>query len=258
MANPRLSVVIPAYNEAAGIRRTVEEVGRFLTGEAVSHEILVVDDGSSDQTVPLVRALAVTQPAVRILQSSHLGKGEAVKRGILEATGDTILFMDADHSTRIEEWRKFAPWFAQGFDVVIGSRKMPGADIRVRQPWLRETMGRVFTWLTNALLGTRVSDITCGFKALQAPAAKRLFRLVRIPGWGFDAELLFLVRRLGYRLKEVPVVWTNDATTKVRLGSDALRSSQELLAIRWRAWRGGYAAQPEDQAPSTTMLTVVG
>ena len=242
MDHPELSVVIPAYNEAAVIRRTVEEVSAFLTRSEVAHELLIVDDGSTDETVELVRALAAEMPSLRLLSSGHRGKGAAVKRGMLDARGAHRLFMDADHSTRIEEWRKCAPWLREGVGVVIGSRKMPGAEVTVHQPPLRETMGKVFTWLTNTALSTRLTDITCGFKAFEARAAEEIFRLQRMDGWGFDAEVLFIARRLGYRVREVPVVWADDASTKVRLVADSFRSIKELAEIRFGAWRGLYGS----------------
>jgi dolichyl-phosphate beta-glucosyltransferase len=240
MAEPRLSVVIPAYNEAAVIRRTLMEIQTFLAAAAIDHEIVVVDDGSTDDTVAIVRGLVATTPSIRLLQSGHRGKGAAVKQGMLAVRGTYRLFLDADHSTRIQEWRKCAPWLEDGFEVVIGSRKMAGAVISVRQSRLRESMGKTFTWLTNALLPVRVSDITCGFKCFQAQAARDIFTLQRLEGWGFDAEILFIARRRGYRLKEVPVVWADDASTKVKLLRDAWRSFTELLQIRLGSWRGWY------------------
>lgn len=245
MANPQLSVVIPAYNEERVIRGTVEAVDRYLKTSRVAHEILVVDDGSMDRTVEIAQALTREIPSVRLLQSGHTGKGGAVKRGMLEATGAAILFMDADHSTRIEEWQHLAPWVRDGYEVVVGSRKMAGAQVTVHQPPLREAMGKAFTWCTNTMLATRVTDITCGFKCFQAEAARRIFSLQRMTGWGFDAEILFITRRMGYRLKEVPVVWADDAATKVRLAADALRSLQELFQIRLGAWRGWYPLRRE-------------
>ena len=235
-----LSVVIPAYNEESVIGRTIEAVERYLTASNVPHEIIVVDDGSTDRTIQCLRDLSVRIPSLRLAQSSHLGKGGAVKRGVLEATGKQVLFIDADHSTRIEEWEKLAPWLRDGCKVVIGSRKMPGAEVTVHQPPLREAMGKAFTWLTNVLLGTRVTDITCGFKSFHTDAAREIFLLQRLDGWGFDAEILFIARRLGYRIKEVPVVWRDDASTKVHLFTDAVRSFTELIQIRIGARRGWY------------------
>ena len=249
MAKPQVSVVIPAYNEAAVIRQTVREVAAYLDAARLTHEILVVDDGSTDGTVAIVRELESRLPSARLIQAPHQGKGGAVKRGALEAAGEIVLFMDADHSTRIEELQKVLPWLRDGFDIVIGSRKMRGAEVRVHQPPLREAMGKAFTRLTNLLLGIRVSDITCGFKGFKADAAAEVFRRQRIMGWGFDAEILFIARRLGYRIKEIPVVWTDDATTKVRLLQDTLGSFRELLAIRAGAWRGWYPVPSTNTRP---------
>ncbi len=240
MPNPELSVVIPAYNEAAVIAPTLEAIDAYLTRAQLTHEIIVVDDGSLDRTVAVVRGLSGTQPALRLLDAPHQGKGAAIKQGVLAATGRYLLFLDADHSTRIEEIQKCLPWLRQGCEVVIGSRKMPGAVIRVHQPPLRELMGRGFTWVSNALLGVRVTDFTCGFKCFQTGVAQRLFRLQRIGGWGFDAEVLFLAKRGGYRIKEVPVAWANDPGTKVRLLRDTVGSFLELLQIRLGDWRGWY------------------
>ena len=235
-----LSVVIPAYNEEAVIGSTIETVARYLQTIRVSHEILVVDDGSTDRTVEVVRAHAAQITTLRIMAGRHQGKGGAVQRGLRDARGTYLLFLDADLSTRIEEWEKFAPWLRNGYDVVIGSRKMPGAHVQRRQPVVREAMGKVFTWLTNAILDVQVTDVTCGFKSFRTDAARTIGSLQRVRGWAFDAEWLFLARWLGYRIKEVPVVWTDDASTKVRLVGDAARSFSELFAIRMAVWRGLY------------------
>ena len=240
MGEPELSVVIPAFNEADAIASTLESVAGYLAGGGIAHEILVVDDGSTDGTPAIVRGLARELPAVRLMEGGHAGKGGAVRRGMLAARGAYRLFMDADSSTPIGEWAKLAPWLRDGCDVAIGSRKMAGARVLVHQPRLRELMGQAFTWLTNVLLAARVSDITCGFKGYTASTAERIFRLQRIEGWGFDAELLFIARRLGCRIQEVPVVWTHDASTQVRLARDAVRSLAELLRIRLDTWRGRY------------------
>jgi dolichyl-phosphate beta-glucosyltransferase len=245
-SKPQLSVVIPAYNEEAVIGSTVEAIAQYLADSQIRHEILLVDDGSTDRTPEIVRELAQGIPSVRMLQSGHLGKGGAVKRGMLEAQGAHLLFMDADHSTPIQQWEKCAPWLRDGYEVVIGSRKMPGADVKVHQPLLREAMGKVFTWLTNAILTVRITDITCGFKCFQAEAARQIFQLQRMNGWGFDAEILFIARRRGYRIKEVPVAWADDARTKVRLVKDAAGSLQELIGIRLGGWRGWYPRVSSD------------
>lgn len=240
-AKPELSVVIPTYNEEGVIRQTVEAVAAYLAQARIRHEILVVDDGSTDGTVEAVRELARILPDIHVIPCQHAGKGGAVRRGVLEAQGAHVLFLDADHSTRIEEWEKLVPWLRDGYEVVIGSRKMAGARIHVRQPPLREAMGKVFTWLTNRLLGVRVWDVTCGFKGYRSPAARAIFQRLRMTGWGFDAEAIFIARRLRYSIKEVPVAWADDASTKVHLAKDAVRSFMELVQIRLGAWRGWYS-----------------
>ena len=251
MAEPELSVVIPAYNEAEAIGRTLEAVRRYLDRAGCAHEIVVADDGSQDATPALVRAAAAADPRIRLLAAGHAGKGAAVKRGMLAARGAYRLFMDADSSTSVDAWAVVGPWLRDGYDVVIGSRKMSGARVTVRQPWLRERMGQTFTWLSNRVLSARVSDITCGFKGFTAGAAQRIFSLQRMDGWGFDAEILFIARRQRCRIKEVPVVWADDASTKVRLARDAVRSLAELIQIRLGAWRGRYprAAAPGANGP---------
>lgn len=235
-----LTVVIPAFNEGRDIGPTLEKVAAYLGSCGTAYEVIVVDDGSTDRTAAVVKDFGRADPTIRLIESAHAGKGGAIRRGVLEARGRHILFMDADYSTRIEEWAQCLPWLTGGFDIVIGSRKIPGATVTVRQHPLREAMGKVFTWLVNMWLGTRVSDVTCGFKCFTAEAARGIFRLQRVNGWGFDAEILFLARRLGLRLKEVPVMWANDATTNVRLARDASRSFLELVNIRLSAWRGRY------------------
>lgn len=237
---PQLSVVIPAYNEEAVLAATLEDVIDHLTTAGVSHEVIVADDGSTDRTAEIVAGTARSMSSIRLLPGAHRGKGAAVKRGMLEARGAWVLFMDADSSTPIEEWKKFEPLLEQGCEVVIGSRRIPGAAIKVHQPRLRETLGVVFTQLSNLLVGGSVSDFTCGFKCFQRAAALRIFALQRLDGWGFDAEILFIARRLGHRIREVPVVWTAAETTKVRMLRDGLRSFTELLTIRLGACRGWY------------------
>ena len=250
---PQWSIVIPAYNEAAVIAQTLQDIAIFLQARAWSAELLVVDDGSSDQTLERVREAMRAIPALRLLRTPHQGKGAAVRTGMLAATGHWRVFLDADHSTRIDELPSCAEWLRRGEAVVIGSRKIAGARIHIRQPLLRELMGKTFTRFTNLLLTVRVSDITCGFKCFTREAAGDIFRRQRIDGWGFDAEILFLARRLGYSIKEVPVAWTNDPTTNVRLAGDALRSFKELLAIRLGSWRGWYrpGSVTGDPAPVT-------
>lgn len=238
--SPYLSVVIPAWNEATTIVATSRKVLAYLDALPGNGELLIADDGSTDATATLVAALARKDARVRLLRLGHGGKGHAVRSGMLASRGAFILFMDADYSTPIEEMERFWPVLWEGWDAVIGSRKMPGAVISKRQPWLRERLGKVFTRLTNTLVTRNLSDITCGFKCFSRAAAEEVFTRQQLTGWGFDAEILFLTQQLGYRIREVPVHWHNADKSNVRMGADGLRSFQELLAIRRNARRGVY------------------
>ena len=236
-----LSVVVPAFNEAARIAGPLRRVDRHLAAHHPRSELIVVDDGSTDDTAGVVARLAaeLAVPVKIIGDGPNRGKGHAVRRGMLAARGESVLMTDADLSTPIEELDKLYAAIRQGADVAIGSRKMAGAVIEERQPILRESMGRAFTWLTN-LLVVDVSDVTCGFKLFRREAALAVFSRATLDDWSFDAEALFLVRHLGLSLVEVPVRWHDVAGTKVRRGRDAVRSALSLLRIRLNDARGRY------------------
>ncbi|MBI4227233.1 MAG: glycosyltransferase family 2 protein [Candidatus Omnitrophica bacterium] len=240
-----LSIVIPAYNEAKTIAATLDTVTRYLAGTSRSWEILVVNDGSRDatvaETIRAARALAPRQ--IRLLEHPHnRGKGAAVRTGVLASTGRFIVFYDADGATPISELANVMPQLERGAAVVTGSRRIAGAAVRRHQPWLRRALGTCYVGLTQRLIGVRVSDITCGFKALRHDAAKAIFARLRTDGWSFDAEMFWLARRLGYDVAEVPITWTDQPNTKVRMGRAVFTSLWELLRIRWAAWRGDHRA----------------
>jgi glycosyltransferase involved in cell wall biosynthesis len=236
-----LSVVIPAYNEEKRLGRTFDVIIAFLQKTGREWEIVVHDDGSKDGTVELVRRYSARHPTIRVnLGGANRGKGYAVKHGMLQAKGDWRLLTDADLSTPMEEFDKLWPWTQKGFPVVIGSRKIAGAQIEVRQPWIRQRMGLAYSYICKTFLATPVLDFTCGFKIFRGDTAQEVFSRSIIDRWGYDSEVLFIAHRLGYKIKEVPVVWRHDTESKVRLGSDTLSSAKELLAIRWNAIRGKY------------------
>jgi dolichyl-phosphate beta-glucosyltransferase len=237
-----LSVVVPAYNEARRIVEPLRRIDGYLRGRGIAAELVVVDDGSSDGTADVVRALATELSApVRVIGTTpNRGKGHAVKVGMTHAGGRAVLMTDADLSTPIEEVDGFLAALNDGAQVVIGSRKVAGAVIEVHQPLLREAMGRVFTALTR-LLVVRVSDVTCGFKLFTRAAAIDIFSRVTLDDWSFDAEALYLARRLGYRIHEIPVRWRDAEGTKVRRGRDALRAAVGLARILLNALGGRYA-----------------
>jgi dolichyl-phosphate beta-glucosyltransferase len=238
MSRPDLSVVIPAYNEAERLPRSLERILEYLRSRGGSWEVVVVDDGSRDETA--ARAMAVGSEAVRVLRNeTNRGKGYSVRRGMLEAGGALRLMSDADLSTPIEEVERLEKRLAQGCDVVIASRALPESNIEVRQPWYRENMGRLFNLLVQVLLLPGLHDTQCGFKLFTAAAAEAAFSPARLDGFSFDVEALYIARRRGLRIAEVPVTWRNDAATRV--GSlKGFLAFVDLLEIRLRAWGGGY------------------
>lgn len=247
---PRLSIVIPVYNEEKRIGPTVEKLVAYLRKQPYSREIVLVDDGSTDRGIELAtQGLNEAGENFRVLgDGQNRGKGYALKKGMTESFGDFVLFTDADLSTPIEELDQMWQWFEQGFEIVQGSRKMPGASVERHQPWLRENMGKVFTALSNLIATVNVSDVTCGFKCYQGDVARYLYGLQRVYDWSFDAEIIHIARKQGFRLKEVPVRWLDERGTKVHLLRDTIRSFQGLLQIRLNSWRGLYSSPFEKVA----------
>lgn len=237
---PRLSIVIPAYNEEARLPPTLARVVAWIRAQDFACEVVVVDDGSADRTADAARA-ALADVAHRVLvHARNRGKGAGLRTGMCDARGEYVLMTDADLSTPIEEAARFLDAHAAGAAVVIGTRKTHGAKLLRRQSRLRERMGRVFTLLSNALVCPGVTDFTCGFKCFRADACAAIFSRLREEGWAYDAEVLYLARRLGYGVVEVPVSWSNDPSTRVRLVRDAVGSFLGLLRIRGRALAGRY------------------
>jgi len=242
---PLLSVVIPAFNEARRLPATLARVGEHLAAQGRPHEILVVDDGSADGTADVARAAGAD---VRVLRHEpNRGKGYAVRRGMLAATGARRLMTDADLSTPIEELARLEAELDRGWDVAIGSRAVAGARVEVHQPAYREAMGRVFNVLVQVLLLPGLADTQCGFKLFTAGAADAAFRACRLDGFSFDVEALYVARLRGLRIAEVPVVWRNDAATRVSLGGGGT-AFLDLLRIRIAATRGAYG--PAGGGPS--------
>lgn len=224
MSGTGLTIVIPAYNEAERLPPTLRTIREFVPDA----DVVVVDDGSNDGTEEVARARGVRVLSYR----DNRGKGHALRVGMMAATGDHVLFTDADLSTPIHELPRLLDGLRRGFDIVIGSRKREGARLIRRQPWLRETLGKGFTLLSQIILGVRATDFTCGFKAFTRAAARAVFSRSTIDRWGFDSEILFIAQRLGLRMAEVPVTWEDNRQTKVRLGADVVRSFVDLVRIR--------------------------
>lgn len=201
-----ISVVIPAYDEEQRLGGTLKAIMEFLRGRGTDYEIIVVDDGSQDGTADAVKAMAISNPCVRLYcQNRNRGKGYATKVGVFKARGERILVTDADLSTPIQELEKLLPFLDQGYDITIGSRGLRESNLIVRQPWYRERMGKAFNLLVRLIVGLELHDTQCGFKCFTKKAAEVVFSRQTLDGFGFDVEILHIARRNGLSVKEVPV-----------------------------------------------------
>ena len=236
------SLVIPAYNESSRIRPTLDEILRYTAERKWDAELLVVDDGSRDDTGAIVREYGRTYSQVQLVQNpGNRGKGYSVRNGMLHARGDICLFTDADLSSPIAEAEKLIAAIHQGADIAIGSRWLRAELQTERQPLYRQAFGRIFNMLLRVVLGLRFRDTQCGFKAFRREAAQRIFPLQRIERWGFDPEILFLARRMGLQTVEVPVVWAHSEGTRLHPFRDGLRMFGDVMRIRWNALTGAYS-----------------
>lgn len=235
----KLSIVVPAYNETQRILPTLESILSYASQRADDFELLVVDDGSSDGTADLVRETFGSDPHLRVLSySPNRGKGHAVRYGLQHASGEWILFSDADLSTPIQEVEPMLAAGRNGADIVIASRALGDAEIRERQPFYREAGGKVFNLMVRLLVLPDLHDTQCGFKLFRRDAITPVLDALEIDGFAFDVEILALARAAGARIVEVPTVWTNSPSSRVRM-SAAARAYVDLLKIRRRArtWR---------------------
>jgi len=249
MNSPYLSVVIPAYNEETNIRLgALDKVSRYLDHRSYAWEVIIVNDGSTDATKTLVHEFIRSNKNFRFIDNPHQGKAATVITGVLSAKGTYVLFSDLDQATPIKEIEKLLPWFSKGFDVVIGSRK----GTREGAPFLRRLMARGFMILRTVILGLKgVSDTQCGFKAFKTEVALLIFKRLELYGSrktvsgsmvtaGFDIELLFLAKTLGYQIKEVPVEWHYVETRRVNPITDSWQGLMDIITIRLNAWKGKY------------------
>ena len=239
-ARPDLSVIVPAYNEAERIGPTLAAIRDYAVSRQLRCELIVVDDGSGDGTARIVREFQAGPLTMRLLVNrSNRGKGYSVRRGMLAAGGELLLMCDADQSAPIGEFDKLRPWLEQGYDVAIGSRDLPDAVRDPPQPWLRRLLARAFRALRRRLLVPEVLDTQCGFKCFRREVARAVFGRQSINGWLFDCEVLALAQQLGYRIREVGIVWRHRGPTRVRLLPQALTALPTLLIIRRRLKRLG-------------------
>src|SRR5579884_55185 len=247
-SQPQLSIVVPAYNEGWRLPDTLGELFSFLTTQSYKAEVMVVENGSSDDTAQVVQRLIPRFPGLRLMRLQAAGKGRAVRAGVLDATGDIIFLCDADLSTPAAEIPRFMKTIHAGYDIVVGSREGVGA-IRYGEPEYRHIMGRVFNRLVQVLAVPDIEDTQCGFKAFNLAAALALFPLQTITGWAFDVEILYLARKLGYRIAELPVEWRFNDDTKVRALQDTRTMLSDIITIRLNDLRRRYHAPVRPVTP---------
>jgi len=230
-----VSIVVPAYNEEANLSSTLHDMAQYLNTQDYTYEVIVVDDGSTDKTSEIAHALAPLFSRCKILKNeTNRGKGYAVKKGSLSSQEELMLFMDADNATRICHLKEFIEAARQGYDLVIGSRRLKDSKVIRRQPFLRRVLGTAYILLSGLILGIKVKDYNCGFKLFRRDAARQLFSQLTRHDWSFDSELIYLAKKARFKIKEVPVTWEDRKTTsKVRPFRDSINSFQSLLAIRF-------------------------
>jgi dolichyl-phosphate beta-glucosyltransferase len=237
---PHLSIIIPAHNEEDRLPSTLEQVFAFLELQDYLAEVLVVENGSQDETYSIAQSYAGQFPNYIVLQNAHPGKGLAVKRGMLAAHGQYRFMCDADLSMPIREVNAFIPPALPDFDIAIASREAPGS-VRFDEPEYRHLGGRAINLLIRLLALPGLNDTQCGFKCFSAPIAEDIFRYQTLPGWSFDIEILSIARQRGYRIQEIPIPWYFNPATKLNPLKDALQMALDIWIIRKNARRGLYA-----------------
>jgi len=237
-----LSVVIPAYNEEERIVKTLGRVSQYLECQSYDSELIVVDDGSTDQTVPVVLNFFKCIGKGTLLQNSrNRGKGYSVRKGVLNTCGQFVLFSDADLSTPIEDLAKLLEAVQGGYDIAIGSRGLKTSDVQVHQPWYREYMGKTFNLIIRLLLLSHFHDTQCGFKCFRGDVARELFALQTLDHYSFDVEILLLAKLRHYQALEVPVQWMNEPHSRVNAIKDSARMLKDVLTIRYKLLTGKYS-----------------
>jgi dolichyl-phosphate beta-glucosyltransferase len=239
LVKPFLSIIIPAYNEEKRLPGTLEKVVSFFKGQDYSVEVLVVENGSTDRTFEVARDFSNTYPQIQVIQSTPRGKGLAVQRGMLAAQGEFRFMCDADLSMPISEIARFLPPAAPSYDIAIASREAPGA-VRYEEPSFRHFIGRGYNLLIRWMALPGLNDTQCGFKCFRGEVAEDIFHRQTLTGWSFDVEILFIGRRRGYHIIEVPIPWYYNAESKIRVFRDSIHMGKDLLTMRLNAWRGVY------------------
>lgn len=242
-----LSVIFPVYNEEKRLPESLRKIKAYFSQINYPYELIFVNDGSTDQSGSIIlkffqdlASQGVTLRGYRLIDHPHnLGKGAAIKTGVMAAKGDWVLFVDLDLAVPLETINLF--FNNQDADLLIASRRTQGARILTHQNWLREFLGCSFTYLSNLILGTNHTDLTCGFKMIKAPVTRKLFALQKLKTWAYDAEILFLAKKLNYTVKELPVDWSDVKGSKVKFPKDLIQSFIDLLKIRFYNLKGSYS-----------------
>lgn len=256
MSHPQLSIVIPAYNESARIEAALERVMKCVESEGWDAEVLVVDDGSKDDTVAIVERWMDRYPRLNLIKNpGNRGKGYSVRNGLLQAAGGVVMFTDADLSAPMEEANLLLAAIAKGADVAIGSRWMDRTRQTIEQPLYRQFFGRCFNAITRLVMGLPFKDTQCGFKAFKRGSAQVIFRLQRIERWGFDPEILFIARKLKYEIVEVPVTWGHDERSRMSYLKDGMKMLEEMAMIRYNSLAGRYDRAIAAMTDTSGMVT---
>jgi glycosyltransferase involved in cell wall biosynthesis len=256
---PTYSIVIPAYNESARLGASLEKVLAYVHAQGWDAEVIVVNDGSRDNTGEIIRTFARKDPMVKLLENpGNRGKGYSVRNGMLHAEGRFIVFSDADLSSPIEEAPKLLNALQAGADIAIGSRWLRAETQTQRQPLHRQIFGRIFNLLLRISLGLQFADTQCGFKAFKRTAAQAIFPLQKIERWGFDPEILFLARKLGFKVREIPVVWGHSGGARINPVVDGAKMFQEMLRVRWYAITGEYDASRSVDCEGRSSVPIAG
>lgn len=252
------SIIIPAYNESARLGSSLEKVVAYVSARGWQTEILVVNDGSRDNTAEIARNYERKYPSVRLVENpGNRGKGFSVRNGMLHATGDVMLFTDADLSSPIEEAEKLFQAIELGADVAIGSRWLRAELQTERQPLHRQLLGRIFNLALRILLGMSFKDTQCGFKAFTRRAVDVIYPRQQIDRWGFDPEILFLAHKFNLRTVEVPVAWAHDDRSKINPIVDGIKMFWEMVRVRWYSLTGRYQ-EPSWPLVSRTTTEMIG
>ena len=237
-----LSVIVPAYNEEEKIKSAIQKISEFLNLHDFLSEIIIVDDGSVDNTlIEGEKEAKKHRRRIKFFKNNpNRGKGHALKKGMIRASGEVVLFTDVDLSTPLDSFNKMLPHLKNGYDIVMGSRHLPESKFLVHQSIWRQKIGGIFNKIVFNFFLKDIADANCGFKAYKNSVAKDLYSRLTIDRWGFDVEIIYMAQKYGYKIKEVPVEWSNDPRSKVKIIRDMLGTIKELAQIKVNDWRGRY------------------